>query len=145
MDEINIKIQEEAVKQFLNGVNNIASFDVIFKELNKQGWAVHPVYFKNKIVGAIVEKEGIMHTSISPEYQRIWNPRTYIKSILYPALVKFGVLYSDAAKDDPKAIRWLTKLGFSYIREDSERVFYVLKELPLKYRKAFDETLRSSI
>lgn len=121
-------IRKNALKQFLNGVNNIATLEVISKELDKHGWTVHPVYYQNKIIGAIVEKEGSIHTSISPDFQKKWYPLPYIKTILYPALDKYGIIYSDADKKDKRAMNWLTKLGFYIIREDDERFFYAMTE-----------------
>lgn len=119
--------KKESLERFLDGVNNISTYETIAPVLCEQGWIVHPVYFRTKIVGGIVEKDGEIHTSIHPDYQCRWNPRPYIKSILYPALDKYGVLYSDAEKRDFKSIKWLKRLGFEYIREDEDRFFYVLR------------------
>ena len=116
-----------ALQNFLDGVGNISTYEVIAPVLADQGWDIHPVFYDSKIVGAIVEKDGEIHTSIAPDYQKLWNPRPYIKSILYPALKKYGVIYSDAEKGDFKSIKWLEKLGFKYLKEGDGRIFYSLK------------------
>lgn len=119
-------IREAAIRQLLNGIGNLFSFEEVSRGLEEYGWTVHPVSFRGIVVGAIIEKDGSIHTSINPEYQRRWNPRPYIKTILYPALLKYGVLYSDAAKHDARAIRWLCKLGFQVVGEDIDRIYYQL-------------------
>jgi hypothetical protein len=122
-----------AIRQLLNGIGNLFPFETISHKFEEHGWIVHPVFFQAVVVGAIIEKDGSIHTSIAPEYQKRWNPRPYIKSILYPALEKYGVLYSDAAKEDIRAIRWLTKLGFTFISEDDDRFYYQLTLDNLKF------------
>lgn len=121
------KDRQIALQKFLNGVGNISTYEVIAPALADQGWDIHPVFYDSKIVGAIVEKDGEIHTSIAPDYQKLWNPRPYIKSILYPALEKYGVIYSDAEKGDVRSIRWLEKLGFKYLKESNDRIYYSLK------------------
>lgn len=118
--------REEAIKQLLAGAGNIRSQEEVSTGLELLGWLVHPVKYQGKIVGAILEKDGELHTSIAPEYQKRWNPRPYIKNILYPALNKYGRLYSDAKKDDLNGQLWLTKLGFKFLREDVDNIYYVL-------------------
>lgn len=115
-----------AIKCFLDGVGNITTLEILLQGLYENGWTIYPVTYKCQIIGAIVERNGEIHTSIAPKFQKKWNPRPYIRSILYPALDKYGVLYSDAEKGDNNAIRWLTKLGFEYLKEDNERIYYKL-------------------
>lgn len=119
--------REEAIKQLLAGAGNIRAYDEVSSGLERLGWTVHPVRYQCMIVGAILEKDREIHTSIAPEFQKRWNPRPYIKNILYPALEKYGVLFSDAKKDDLNAQRWLTKLGYQAYREDEETIYYELK------------------
>lgn len=120
---------QDAIERLLAGAE-ISTIDSksLHQYLNQEGWTIHPVYHQKRVVGAIVERDGVLHTSIAPEFQKKWNPRPYIKTILYPALDKYGVIYSDAAKDDLRGIRWLTKLGFVYQREDQTRIYYELRE-----------------
>lgn len=122
-----IEERHEAIKQLLAGVGNIRTFEDVSRGLDQLGWIVHPVKYQSKIIGAILEKDGEIHTSISPDYQRRWNPRPYIKNILYPALDKYGVIYSHAKREDLKAQRWLAKLGFEYTHEDCDNLYYALK------------------
>lgn len=119
--------REEAIKQLLAGAGNIRAFEEVSSGLEILGWTVHPVRYQGMIVGAILEKDREIHTSIAPEFHKRWNPRPYIKNILYPALEKYGVLFSEAKKDNPIAQRWLTKLGYQVYREDQENIYYVLK------------------
>jgi len=118
--------REAAIKSLLAGAGNICNQMDVSIGLENLGWKVHPVHYQNQIIGAILEKDGELHTSISPEFQKRWNPRPYIKNILYPALDKYGSLYSDAKKEDLNAQRWLIKLGFQYLKEDENNIFYVL-------------------
>jgi hypothetical protein len=123
--ELNEK--EEAIKQMLLGAGNISTIEIISQGLNNLGWNIFPVWYQNIIVGAIIEKNGEFHTSIAPDYQKKWNPRPYIKKLLYPALDKYGVIYSDAKKDDLHSQKWLLKIGFEFLREDNENFYYLLK------------------
>ncbi|ABM39225.1 hypothetical protein [Polaromonas naphthalenivorans] len=127
------ELRKETIKQILLGANLDFQCEVVSQSFMDNGWTLHPVYFNEKIVGGIVEKDGSIHTSISPDYQKKWNPRPYIKSILYPALDKYGILYSEALKSDHRAIKWLTKLGFIYLKDDSEKIFFQLKEVIYKF------------
>jgi hypothetical protein len=124
----NVEEREEAIKHLLAGAGNIRSQEDVSIGLDLLGWIVHPVRYQSQIVGAILEKEGELHTSIAPDFQKLWNPRPYIKSILYPALDKYGKIYSDARKDDPNGQQWLLKLGFEYLRTDKENFFFVLNK-----------------
>lgn len=126
-EDINI-----AIRQLLAGAGNIRSFDEVSVGLEILGWSIHPVRYNATIVGAILEKDGEIHTSIAPDFQKRWNPRPYIKNILYPALDKYGVLYSDAKKDDLNAQRWLIKLGYEHVREDNENIYFALKRKKFK-------------
>lgn len=124
--------REAAVKQLLAGAGNIRTQEDVSVGLERLGWTIHPVHYLGQIVGAILEKNGELHTSIAPEFQKRWNPRPYIKNILYPALDKYGVLYSDAKKNDLNAQRWLAKLGYQYLREDEENIFFVLRQKKIR-------------
>lgn len=126
------KIRQEAVERLLDGAGHLFPLDVLSKSLEDQGWVVHPVYFRAKIIGAIIERNGEIHTSISPKYQRHWNPRPYVKSILIPALEKLETILSDAARNDVRAQRWLEKLGFVRSNEDQERIYYQLTKESLR-------------
>lgn len=126
------KSREETIKQIIIGANVEIPCDVVSRYFEENGWTLHSVYYQDKVVGGIVEREGSIHTSIAPDYQKKWNPRPYIKLILYPALEKYGILYSDTLKSDNRAIRWLTKLGFTYLKDDNERIYFQLKEILFK-------------
>lgn len=117
-----------AVAQLLEGAGAICQPDLVYNELELQGWIIHPVFFTGKVIGAIIQKEGEIHTSIVPKYQKIWNPRPYIKNILYPALEKYGEINSEASKCDIRGIKWLTKLGFFKISEDELKIYFRLKK-----------------
>ena len=127
------KIREETINCIIKGSGFTLPSELVSQSLEEDGWTVHPVFFQDKLIGGIIEKEGSIHTSIVPEYQKKWNPRPYIKSILYPALLKYKILYSDALKNDSRAIRWLTKLGFIFLKSDSERIYFQLKNLKPRY------------
>ncbi len=120
------RIRMLAVAKLLQGAGVDSCAETIFRELEERGWTVHPVFHQGTVIGAIIEQEGEIHTSIAPEYQRFWNPRPYIKKILYPALEKYGEIHSHAKKCDNKAIRWLKKLGFASKAQDDENIYFVL-------------------
>ena len=96
--------------------------------LMSEGWAIHPVHYKKEIIGAIVERDEEVHVSIATNFQKRWNPRPYIKKILYPKLDKYKEVSSDAAKNDIRAQRWLLRLGFEQLNEDDERIYYRLTQ-----------------
>jgi|GEM_PF-5570809 len=123
-------IRAESIHQLIAGAGGLFSFDMVSRGLEESGWTVHPVLFQGIVVGAIIEKDGSIHTSIAPEYHKKWNPRPYIKTILYPTLLKYGVLWSDADKNDARAIKWLCKLGFQVVKEDTHRIYYQLSSVP---------------
>lgn len=129
------KINSEllAVICLLDGANLTQSVEAVHKELIKQGWIIHPVIYVGKIVGAIIERKGEIHTSIRQEYQKKWNPRPYIKNILKPNLEKYGIIYSQASKEDKRGIRWLTKLGFQKLFEDDKTIYYKLTNLSRRF------------
>lgn len=120
---------DEAICQLIKGAGEIYSFDQVKAALETTGWIVHPVTYCGKIIGAIIQKGAEIHTSIAPEFQKRWNPRSYIKSILYPALQKYGEIFSEADKSDLRSIRWLTKLGFTIINEDEKKIYLKLTEI----------------
>lgn len=126
MDKV---IRDEAIIQLLKGAGNSYSFESVSNGLDEQGWIVHPVFFNSMVIGAIIQNGANIHTSIAPEFQKKWNPRPYIRKILYPALEKYGEIYSEAKKHDLRAIRWLKKLGFSEIKEDDNLLYFQLKEI----------------
>jgi len=130
--KIDSSLRCEAIKQLLNGAENAFSYDQVSKGLEEQGWEIHPIILNGKVVGAIIQKDNDIHTSISPEYQKRWNPRPYIKGILYPALDKYGVVKSEALKCDQRGIQWLSKLGFTVTREDEEKYYFELTNLKFK-------------
>lgn len=139
------EIREETISKIIEGANfSQIHIEIVSKSFEENGWIVHPVYFNGKIVGGIIEKNGSIHTSIDPKYQKKWNPRPYIKSILYPALVKYGILFSDALKDDHRAIAWLVKIGFCVVSEDSDRIYFELKNLRINYMRESKEKLFAS-
>jgi hypothetical protein len=115
-----------AVAKMLQGAGIECNAETVFRELEEQGWTIYPVFHQGNVIGAIIEQEGEIHTSIAPSYQKLWNPRPYIKNILYPALETYGEIRSHAKKEDIKAIRWLTKLGFESKTQDDENIYFVL-------------------
>lgn len=121
--------RSEAIRQLLKGADNIYSCDVISKGLDDYGWIVHPVTVDGIVVGAIIQKENDIHTSIAPEFHGKWNPRPYILNILYPAFFKYGHVNSEAEKYDDRGIRWLKKLGFEQTGEDELKLYFSLTKL----------------
>lgn len=115
-----------AVEQLLKGSEATCPAELVLSELERQGWLIHPVFLSGAVVGAIIQRDAEIHTSIAPEYQKQWNPRPYIRSILYPALEKYGVVNSEAKKNDARGIRWLTKLGFTQTAEDADKLYFSL-------------------
>lgn len=121
-------VRQQAVIQLVAGVGGICDPDSVSIGLERMGWTVHAVRYQGRIAGAILEKGGEFHISIAPEFQKRWNPRPYIRSILYPALDEYGVIYSDVKIGDYVARRWLEKLGFRYFTEDQENICYELRD-----------------
>jgi len=122
-----VEEKKDAIKQMLAGVGNISTIEIISLGLNNLGWNIHPVWYQKKIIGAIIERNGEFHTSIATDYQKKWNPRPYIKNLLYPALDKYGIIYSNAKKEDIRSQKWLLKIGFEFLKEDEENFYYFLK------------------
>lgn len=123
------KEQEESIVCLSYGIDNAYSPDRILQALASDNWEIHPVKFNGKIIGAIIQKDGDIHTTIAPEYQKRWNPRPYIKNILYPALRKYGEIKSQSAKNDVRGRKWLEKLGFTLTSEDEENYYFKLTEI----------------
>lgn len=114
---------EKAALLILEGANFKADPEVFLENLIAQGWDIYPVKYRNEVIGGIIEKDGDIHTSIAPEFQKRWNPRPYIKKILYPAILKYGVVRSFAPKNDERCFSWLTRLGFNVTHEDEENIY----------------------
>ena len=136
MNDIKLSEDElQTIHQLIQGAGGGFDFNSVIKGVRDNGWVVHPVYYNGCIVGGIMQKGAEIHTSIAPEFQRKWNPRPYINSILYPALEKYGEIISLADKNDKNCLNWLMKLGFSVTSEDSNYFHLKLTEIKFKYKK----------
>jgi hypothetical protein len=124
--------QKQAIHQIIAGAGGEFDYDTIASGLAQHGWIVHPVHWNGIIVGGILQRDSELHTSISPQFQKKWNPRPYIHQILYPALEKYGEVMSISEKEDARCLRWLQKLGFSIIREDDRYFYLQLTEIRYK-------------
>ena len=126
--QTDIDVRLLAVEQLLKGSVTTCQANLVLAKFEAQGWTIHPVFFSGEVIGAIIQKGAEIHTSIAPKYQKVWNPRPYIRTILYPTLEKYGTINSEANKNDVRGVRWLVKLGFTQISEDETKLYFKLTE-----------------
>lgn len=124
--------QDEAILHIISGTQMNYDIGLVASQLKNSGWIIHPVTYQGQVIGGIIQKGAEIHTSIAPEYQKKWNPRPYINSILYPALEKYGEIKSVSQKKDERGLKWLIKLGFVTYDEDDN--FYYLRLQSVKYK-----------
>jgi ribosomal protein S18 acetylase RimI-like enzyme len=123
----------QAIRQITRGAG-VGDLDTVIKGILNSNWVIYPVHYAGSIVGGIIRNGADIHTSIAPEFQRKWNPRPYVNSILYKTLEEYGEVRSLSEKSDARGLKWLQKLGFSIISEDENHYYLKLTEIKFKYR-----------
>ena len=74
--EVKDKAIEQSFIAVQNGFGKVLSFDRYKEYLI--GWTVHPVEYKQEIVGAVFSKGNELHIGVNG----MWYPRKYIKNII---------------------------------------------------------------
>lgn len=74
-------------------------------------WDIRPVFAHGLIVGACMIHGNEIHMAVAPEYQRRFNLRKAIHTILRPLLDKYGECVTSTLFEDEA--RFVKRFGFS--------------------------------
>lgn len=73
-----------------------------------EGWEVHPIEYKEEVVGAIFTKCNELHMAIDGP----WYPRRYVKTIILPLLEQYNELVASVDNYNVSGLKWIMKFGF---------------------------------
>ena len=83
-----------------------------------EGWIVHPIEYKQEVVGAIFTKQNKLHMAIDGP----WYPRKYVKTIILPLLEQYSELVASVDNYNISGLKWIMKFGFRIIETTPTKV-----------------------
>lgn len=101
-----------SVKPRLNGLK--------FREFLKKikGFEINPIYYRDKVIGAIVVKGNVLHCCILPEYACRWLKKSHI-DILNNIIRKHGKATTTATTEVGR--QFVARFGFKQVGDHYER------------------------
>jgi len=88
------------------------------------GWIVHPIEYKQEIVGAVFSKDNELHIGVNG----MWYPRRYIKNIIIPLFDSYDEVIITVDNYNSKGLKWVMKLGWKIIKTSTIKTTLSLKK-----------------
>ena len=110
----------QAYKAFKNGYDGDIPFNLYYNYI--LDWTIHPIKYRDKVVGAIFTKDNKIHISVNGP----WFPRKYVKPILYPLFEVYNELETTVDDYNVSGLNWVKKFGFRVIEKTTDKTRLVL-------------------
>ena len=122
----NQDLYKEAVYQAYQAYQSTYDGHIPFQDYSRfiSNWKVHPVEFKDKVVGAVFTKANNVHVAVNGK----WFPRKYIRNIILPMLDKYGSINTTVDIFNTSGLAWVQKLGFKLIDSNYKQYKLILKK-----------------
>ena len=89
-------------------------------------WEIEPIIAGGELTGCALALRDQIHIAVKPEHQGRWARREMVARFLAGRIAEYGPIKAWMFKDNPKALRFVERLGFKRVEDNETQILFQL-------------------